>query len=104
MSATAHGTSDYVLRNLVRKLSPGRFPGMPPTLAADRFRPSGKVLPSSYHSGRRNRRRDHARSGRRQHICETYSWQLRRPELGSWKYSLCLLRTSVSWANQCMDK
>jgi len=96
MSTTAHGTSDYVLKNVVRKLSPERFPGTPPTLAADRFRPRGRVLPSFYHSGRRNRRRDHARSSRRRHICETYSWQLRRclPELAA---SLFSCRPKSTW-------
>lgn len=34
MSSAAQGISAYILKDLVRKLSPGRFPGIAPTLAA----------------------------------------------------------------------
>jgi hypothetical protein len=34
MNTTTQDISAYVLKDLVRKLSPGRFPGIPPTLAA----------------------------------------------------------------------
>jgi hypothetical protein len=34
MSTTAQGISAYILKDLVRKLSPAKFPGIPPTLAA----------------------------------------------------------------------
>ena len=34
MSTASQGISAYILKDLLRKLSPERFPGMPPTLAA----------------------------------------------------------------------
>jgi len=63
-------TRAYVLQDLVRKLSPARFPGMPPTLVALTGFILGKVL-HLHHRGRGDRQGDRARSGKWRHECQT---------------------------------
>lgn len=75
MSTAAQALSAYVLKDLVRRLNPAKFPTIADLGYAHWFCARGEVLPSLRLRGRVDRRRGHARSGKWRHARRTSAWQ-----------------------------